>query len=181
MKKIILVWAMDKNWLIGNGNKLPWSYSEDKKHFKNLTHGKVVLMGSRTYESMKEYYKNRSLPFHIVYVADQFDNKYEDAIKIPNLKWFLKNVDDTIYIIGGATIYKEALPYADELYITHIDAEHEGDVYMEKFELLNHFELENSVEHGILKINKYVRKNKEQWDEIMKLIDLNEDKPNEMD
>jgi len=166
---------MDKNWLLGNGDKLPWNYPEDIKYFKELTSGKVVLMGSNTYKSMKDYYKNKKLPFSIIYVADVWNNVYEDAITITDAKWFLKNIKDEIYVIGGASIYKLALPYADELYITHIDAEHEGDVYMEKFEIEGHFDLESSTKSGILTMNKYIRKNKEEWTEVLRVLELSED------
>jgi dihydrofolate reductase len=161
MKKVVLVWAMDRNWLIGDKNKLPWNYPKDIKHFKNLTKNKAVIMGMMTYNSMKEYYKGKPLPFHIIYVADEWNNEYDDAITIPDIKWFMNNIKDEIYVIGGATIYRLTLPYADELYITHIDAEHEGDVYMERFDLDGEFDLVESTKIDNLTFNKYVRKSKE--------------------
>lgn len=158
--KVALVWAMDKNWLIGNGNRLPWHYPKDLKHFKNLTKDKAVLMGVNTYNSMKEYYKTKPLPFLVTYVADIWNNKYDDAITIHDLDWFMRNIKDDLYVIGGATVYGLTLPYADELYITHIDAEHEGDVFIPKFDLDEEFGLESSEEVDIFKFNKYIRKKK---------------------
>lgn len=156
--KVTLVWAMDKNWLVGNDDKLPWHYPEDLKFFKKLTKGKVVLMGLATYLSMKSYYKNKELPFHIIYVADLNNGVYDDAITVTNIDWFFESLKEDIIVIGGSTIYTLSLPYADELYITHIDAEHEGNIYMKKFDIDADFDLEKSDVSGILTFNKYVRK-----------------------
>lgn len=119
-------------------------------------------MGAPTYNSMKSYYKSKDLPFSTIYVADRQNNKYDGAITVENIDEFMSNFDDTVYVIGGATIFKLALPYADELYITHIDAEHEGDVYMGRFDLGGEFDLASSIEFEIFKFNKYVRKNKKE-------------------
>jgi dihydrofolate reductase len=115
-------------------------------------------MGAATYNSMKSYYKDKPLPFRTVYVADINNNKYEDAITVPDVHVFIKDYDNKIYVIGGASIYKLLLPYADELYITHIDAEHEGDVYMQRFDLEGDFDLVSSTEFDIFRFNKYERK-----------------------
>jgi len=109
---------------------------------------------------MKCYYKDKALPFRSVYVADLDNNKYEDATTITDVHSFIKNFDKKIFVIGGSVIYKLMLPYADELYITHIDAEHDGNVYMERFDLAGDFKLVSSVESGIFKFNKYIKNDK---------------------
>ena len=70
---ISLIWAMDKNWLIGKENKIPWHYKKDLMYFKEKTQGKTVLMGDNTYYSLKGYYKDRPLPYGKIYVASLND------------------------------------------------------------------------------------------------------------
>lgn len=140
---INLIWAMDVNWLIGTGNKLPWRYLEDLIYFKKKTHNKVVIMGDKTYRSLKDvYYKDRKLPFKKVYVGTlDFNKTYQDATKVNDISKFLKEYDGEIWVLGGATIYKLALPFADNLYITWILKEHQGDFYFPKFSLETDFKL----------------------------------------
>lgn len=148
---IKLIWAMDQNWLIGKDNKLPWRYKEDLVYFKEKTHNKCVLMGSNTYRSMKYYYQDRKLPFNPIYVAStNKDNTYPDAIKVADIKTFLKTFTEEIWIIGGSKIYELALPYANKLYITWIDKEYQGDKHFKKFNLDNEFKL-ISCKQGVTK------------------------------
>ena len=60
---ITLIWAMDENQLIGNGDRLPWHIPEDLEKFREVTRGQTVLMGDATYKSLKRYYKSTPLPF----------------------------------------------------------------------------------------------------------------------
>ena len=66
---ISLIWAMDINWLIGIDDKLPWHYREDLLYYKEKTAGKTVLMGDKTYYSLKGYYKTKPLPYGKIFVA----------------------------------------------------------------------------------------------------------------
>lgn len=132
---IKLIWAMDQNWLIGKGNQLPWHYKKDLAYFKEKTKGQPVLMGDMTYDSLKSYYKDKPLPFGQLYIASISDREFKDAIKVTNIDAFLSTVTDDLFVIGGKTIYRLSLPYADQLYITFIDKSHEGDVYFPPFDL----------------------------------------------
>ncbi len=132
---ISMIWAMDENWLIGKGNELPWHYKEDLKYYKSKVDQQVVLMGELTYQSLKGYYKTKPLPFKKAYVCNLEDKTYDDAILVKDIHTFLKQTDEDIIIIGGRTIYKLALPYADRLYITYVLNHHEGNVYFPKFDL----------------------------------------------
>lgn len=132
---ISLIWAMDENWLIGKDNLLPWHYPNDLKYFKNKTKDQSVLMGDLTYQSLKTYYKTKPLPFKKVYVANILDVKYPDAIHVKDIFEFIKDIKEDIFVIGGKTIYKLMLPYADRLYITYVLKAHEGNVYFPKFDL----------------------------------------------
>lgn len=157
---VTLIWAMDKNWLVGKGDRLPWHYPEDLKFFKQQTKDKIVLMGGVTFDSMKGYYKNTPFPFSKVYVADINNKEYKDAITVTDVIDFLNNNKEDLFVIGGPTIYKLSLPFADRLIVTHIDAEHEGNVYMDKFDF-NKFEIVESEQSGILNFTKYKRRDYE--------------------
>lgn len=132
---IKLIWAMDQNWLIGKDNVLPWHYKKDLAYLKEKTKGQPVLMGDMTYDSLKSYYKEKPLPFGQIYVASITDRVFSDAIKVTNIDAFLSEYKDDLFVIGGKTIYRLSLPYADQLYITFIDQSHEGNVYFPKFDL----------------------------------------------
>ena len=131
---INMIWAMDENNLIGNGDKIPWHIKEDLIYYKSKTKGKTVLMGDATYFSLKGYYKDKPLPYGKVYIATidhnlKIENPLEDIEIIYDLVPFLKSFKDELWVCGGATIYKLSLPYADRLYISFIKGDHEGDKY----------------------------------------------------
>lgn len=136
---INMIWAMDENNLIGNGDKIPWHIKEDLIYYKSKTKGQTVLMGDATYFSLKSYYKTKPLPYGKVYIATidknlKIENPLEDIEIVYDLIDFLKNYKDEIWVCGGATIYKLALPFADRLYISFIKGEHEGDKYFPKID-----------------------------------------------
>lgn len=121
---------MDENHLIGDGDRIPWHIKEDLVYYKNKTKGQVVLMGEATYYSLKGYYKTRPLPYGTIYVASiNKELKLEDAIVINDIDSFLRDYNDELWVVGGATIYKLSLPYADRLYISFVKGEHKGDKY----------------------------------------------------
>lgn len=158
---IKLIWAMDRNFLVGKGNMLPWHYKEDLLFFKNHTHQKTVLMGERTYWSLKGYYPNRPLPFGTMYVASLGEKVSEEVNHVPDMVAFLKEFpkNQELYVIGGKTVYELALPFADVLYVTVIDADHEGDVYFSKT-FSEGFALIDINKKGILEFRIYERKEK---------------------
>lgn len=132
---ISLIFAMDINNLIGKDNDLPWHYSEDLKYFKTVTSGKKVVMGENTFFSIVNRI-GKPLPNRENYVATLTnDFNYPNVNVINDLISFLetiKDVSEEYFIIGGKRIYELSLPYADRLYITHINREYEGNVYFPK-------------------------------------------------
>ena len=157
---ISLIWAMDKNWLVGKDNKLPWHFKEDLIYYKSKTNGQTVLMGDKSYYSLKGYYKDRPLPYGKIYVASLDNLELEDATVLNDVISFLSSFpkDETLWVVGGATIYKFALPFANRLYITHIDGEYEGDAWFPKFDLENDFNLVSSTVSNNLNFCVYERK-----------------------
>ena len=86
---ISLIWAMDKNWLVGKDNKLPWHFKEDLLYYKSKTLGKTVLMGDKSYFSLKSYYKEKPLPYGKIYVASLDNLELDDATVVSDVISFL--------------------------------------------------------------------------------------------
>ena len=112
--------AVSNNWGIGKNNKLLFHIKEDMKFFKEKTLNHVVVMGDNTYLSLPKTLSNRT---NIVLSKTRCDFP-SDVILYNDINLFLndyKDKDIDIFVIGGATIYKLFLKYADELYLTEID------------------------------------------------------------
>ena len=127
---INMIWAMDKNNLVGIDDKIPWHIKEDLLYYKSKTNGQTVLMGDATYYSLKGYYKTKPLPYGKIYVATIDKSLVIDGVEmIYDLTEFLKNNKEDLWVVGGATIYKLSLPYADKLYISFVKGEYVGNRY----------------------------------------------------
>ena len=128
---ISIIAAIGKNRELGRGNDLIWHIKEDLKNFKNLTMGKYIVMGKNTYESLPKHLEGRN---YIVLSSSlsEIENGllFNDFNKLLE---FIKDVDEEVMIIGGASIYKLFLPFADKLYLTEIDSEEKADVYFPDF------------------------------------------------
>lgn len=128
---ISIIAAIGKNRELGQGNDLIWHIKEDLKNFKNLTMGKYIVMGKNTYESLPKHLEGRK---YIVLSSSlsEIENGllFNDFNKLLE---FIKDVDEEVMIIGGASIYKLFLPFADKLYLTEIDSEEKADVYFPDF------------------------------------------------
>ena len=122
-----LVAALARNRVIGVGNRLPWRLPEDLARFKRLTMGAPVIMGRKTRESI-----GRPLPGRRnIVVTRERAATWEGCVVAHSLDEALALADDApeAFVIGGAELYAEALPLADELLLTEIDAEVKGDTF----------------------------------------------------
>ncbi|MBV7298863.1 type 3 dihydrofolate reductase [Enterovibrio paralichthyis] len=123
--KISMIAAMAKGRVIGKDNAMPWHLPADFAWFKQNTLGKPVIMGRKTYESI-----GRPLPGRRNIVvsrdADWCAEGVESVTSIDAALALVEGVEEAV-IIGGGTIYAACLPRANRLYITHIDAEIDGD------------------------------------------------------
>lgn len=129
MKKIGIV-AVSMNGVIGKEGKLPWHLSDDLKRFKATTTGHSVIMGRKAYMEI-----GKPLPNRVNYVLTHDTGfKADGCVVCTSLSSAFEhalNSGETIcYVIGGATVYKEAMPFLDELFVTEVKAEVEGDVLM---------------------------------------------------
>jgi len=127
MKDLILIAAIGKNNELGLNNSLIWHLPGDLKFFKENTINKNIVMGFNTFKSLPGLLKNRH---HIVVTHQNIDNNDVKVVgSIQELLNYLDTIDDDIYVIGGATIYRELMKYSNKMLITHIDMSHEADVY----------------------------------------------------
>lgn len=147
---ISLIAALAKNRVIGKDNDLPWQLPDDMKFFMQSTKGHCVIMGRKNYDSLPPKYRPLANRTNIV-VTRQQDFKAEGCHVVHSLEdalVFAKQQHETeVFVIGGAEIYKQALPHADLLYLTEIDATIEGDTY---FPLVDHskFTEQSRVAHA---------------------------------
>jgi dihydrofolate reductase len=134
-KKVILVVALDKNGLIGNNLDIPWPrIKQDMRFFKELTVGNgdnSVLYGKNTWLSLPE--KFRPLPNRENVVLSRDVNFNLSGENLFVARSFCEGVrlarSENVFVIGGAEIYKTALPYTDELLITLVEGEFHGNIY----------------------------------------------------
>jgi dihydrofolate reductase len=136
--RIALIWAMARNRVIGRDNDLPWHLPKDLKHFMRTTVGHPVIMGRRTFESM-----NAPLPRRTnIVVTRNPDYRPAGALVAADLDaaLALAKADcaatgkDTIFIAGGAEIYRLGLAIATHLIVTEIDAEFDGDTFFPEYD-----------------------------------------------
>ena len=124
-----IIVAVANNNVIGKDNKLIWHLPEDLKRFKELTTGKTIIMGRKTFDSLGRVLPNRK---HIVLTKNKDLSIENEAVTVINniqdLKKYI-NEDEETFIIGGGAIYKMLLPYAKKIYITKIHETFEGDTY----------------------------------------------------
>ena len=137
---ISIIVAYDKNKAIGKDNKLCWKQSADLKRFKELTTGKTVVMGRKTFESI-----GRPLPNRRNIVLTRQDIQIEEVEIIKSIE-DIKNIKEDIFIIGGGEIYKSFLILADRIFVTEIDCEIEADTWFPK---IDHNWVEESREYGV--------------------------------
>lgn len=137
--QLSMIWAMAENRVIGRNNSLPWRLPNDMRHFMHTTMGLPVIMGRKTFESMKA-----PLPGRTNIVLTQNPSWHRDgvqvvatlaeAIELAGSQGLIDGVDE-VMVIGGAQIYEIALPMANKLYITLVHDQPEGDVFFPEFDL----------------------------------------------
>jgi len=131
-KNISIIVAIDNNNGIGKDNKLLTYISADLKHFKAITTGNVIIMGSNTWFSLP----NKPLPnrTNIVITSKKDSKLFEGAIIAPSIENAIEKCpeNEECFVIGGAKIYEQFLPFANKLYLTKIDKEFNADTFFPK-------------------------------------------------
>lgn len=122
-----LIVAMSQNRVIGKNNKLPWHLPEDLKQFKKITMGHPIIMGRKTFESI-----GKPLPGRENIVITRDSSYRAEGIRVTHsLQEAIQSfkVQDELFVIGGADIFKIALPFAHKIYLTLIAKNIEGDTF----------------------------------------------------
>ncbi len=129
--KLILIAALSPHRVIGRGGTIPWHLSDDLKRFKRLTMGHTVLMGRATYDSIGKPLPRRR---NVVLTSHPLDG----VETYGSLDEALANLTDQekVFVIGGGMLYAQTLGLADELLLTRVEQDVEGDVYFPPFEHL---------------------------------------------
>jgi len=126
--RISIIVAMARNRVIGANGAIPWHLPDELKLFKSITMGHHILMGRKTWDSIGRLLPGRTT----VIVTRQPGYRVFGAVVAHSLEEAVSacGADDEIFVIGGAELFRAALPLADRLYLTTVDAEIAGDVYM---------------------------------------------------
>ena len=130
MSEIVLIAAVAANRAIGKDNQLLWNIPEDMAHFKALTAGHVVLMGRKTWESLPPRFRPLPGRRNIV-ISRQADYSAPGAELATSLEkaLALASTAATVFVIGGAEIYQQAMPLAQRLELTEVDMHPEADAW----------------------------------------------------
>lgn len=145
---IHLIAAVGENGVIGKENKIPWEIPADLQYFKRLTIGHTIVMGRKTFESI-----GCVLPGRENIIVSSTLETLQDAVIVPTLQMALQIAHhEEIFIIGGAQLYQEALPIADELNLTQVHFMPDGDTYFpeidwKQYEEIFRQEYDGSVDH----------------------------------
>lgn len=120
---IAIIAAVARNGVIGNANALPWHLPADLRHFRELTLGKPIIMGRKTAESLGKALPGRE---NIV-ISRQPSLDFVDMVVVPGLDEALADRQGEMMVIGGAEVYRLAMPRAELIYLTLIDGDFAGD------------------------------------------------------
>ena len=153
MKRISIIVAIARNWAIGKDNHLLWHISDDLKRFKRITEGHPVVMGKKTYESLPfRPLKNRT---NIV-ITDSPDEKFEGCITVNSIEEALGycSEQEECFIIGGGSVYRQFLPYANKLYLTLVHQDFDADTFFPEIDL-SQWKLKEREDHGPTEENDF--------------------------
>lgn len=131
MPRVTLIAAVARNRVIGRSNRLPWRLPEDLRRFKALTLGRPVVMGRKTFESIRDAIGGPLPGRRNIVVTRNADYTAPGCVIVGSLEAALAAArdGDEVFVIGGEQLYREALPIADRLQFTEIDADFEGDAW----------------------------------------------------
>jgi len=157
---------MSENHVIGKNNSLPWHLPDEWKYFRKVTEGKSFLMGRKSFDApdaLHSTYRNVILTEH---PEQNSDPGIQFATDLPAAMALLRD-ENEVFVLGGASVFKQTLPLAEKLFLTIVHAQVEGDAFFPEFDF-NDWDLISSEYHGIdeehehaFSMNLYVRKNTE--------------------
>lgn len=127
---ITAIVALGHNRVIGKEGKLPWHLPADLKRFKQTTMGHHIIMGRKTWDALPD----GPLPGRVNVVVSRSSRAFPEGVKVfPSLEtaleWVFREMEEEVFIIGGAQIYQASMPMLDRMVITEVDASPEGDAW----------------------------------------------------
>ena len=148
-RSLALIVAMSKNRVIGRDGDLPWHIPEDLKHFRRNTVGHAIIMGRKTYDSIgRPLPKRRNIVVTrqtgLMIEGCEVVHSLEDALNLAYQQ------DSEPRIIGGATLYKAALPMTTRLFLTEVDQIVDGDTFFPDFDVDDWSEVRSTKGDGVL-------------------------------
>ena len=154
---LALIVAMDENRGIGLNGFLPWRIKEDLQLFKQKTEGHTIIMGQTTFEGLPKALPNRHT---IVVSADENLNYDDENVSVCNdlvsLLVESKESSDIIYVCGGNSIYRQALPYVDLLCVSFVKGTYEVDTYFPEINF-DDYTISNEEEYSEFNYREYRR------------------------
>lgn len=130
---ISLIAAIGKDRVLGFRGRIPWNLPADLRRFRDITRGHAVIMGRKTFESIGKPLPDRT---NIIVTTDV--HYHRDGCRVAHsISEALTGLgnEEEAFVIGGGEIYRLALPYADRLYISHVDAAPTGDVFFPEIDM----------------------------------------------
>ena len=156
---IIALFAVDNNGGMGNNGTMPWPpVKEDLKWFKNTTEGHIVVMGKKSWLS-PDMPKPLPKRHNVVFTNEFIDN--EDIFQLKGdvctglVHMQENNPDMDVFVIGGANLLMQSKPVLDAAYITRVPGEYFCDTTLDMTEFLKGFEIEETLDLGTCKVEKY--------------------------
>jgi len=153
MKKIIIA-AVSENFVIGKNGTIPWHNKEEITHFRKTTIGFPVIMGRKTWQSIGKPLEDR-----INIVITHNVQEYPDILAFDSLSNAINYCDgkfDKVFIIGGGSIFKQSISFADEIILSMMKFIVDGDVYFPEIEL-NKWKLNSVKEFTDFTVHHYIR------------------------
>lgn len=139
-----LIVCADRNWAIGNNNKLLVSIPKDMKSFREMTTGKVIILGRKT---LATFPGGRPLDSRTNIILST-DKKYkvDGAVVVNSIDELLKEISkynsDDVYVCGGESVYRQLIPYCDVAHVTRIDHAYDADTYFPNLDDSDEWEIE---------------------------------------
>lgn len=135
MARIVLIAAVARNGVIGHDNRLLWHLPEDMAHFRRSTSGCPVIMGRRTWDSLPERFRPLPGRRNIVVTRNAaWQAAGAEAVPSPEAALARVSAEERAFVIGGRDLYASALPLADELLLTEIERDFQGDTRFPSFD-----------------------------------------------
>ena len=151
---IIIIAALDRNYAIGDKDKMPWWIPEEYQQFLNFIKDQSVIMGRKTWEVF-----SKDLPSRRNFVISRTERNYERAVVVNSLNDALQQAQqfpEDVFIAGGASVYAQAMLVADKMYLSWIKGDFSGDAWFPEFDKQD-WQVERRIDHKAFEFVVYSR------------------------